>query len=141
MHFQDFSVGAMNNDMFDLLRIILKWRCKIKLIFFSQCIQNRSCKASFICAGLPSGHSDRTIQNTERWIRDHQFYVKFHLISESVTIRAGTKRIIKGKTSRLDLIDTHTTVRTGKTLAETQQFSINHFHKRQTICQAQYIFQ
>ena len=51
-------------------------------------------------------------------IRNHKVFVKLHLIAKSKAIRTGTKRIIKGKASRLYLINADTAVRAGKALAE-----------------------
>ena len=106
------------------------------MIFFRQGIQNRPGKTSFIGTGLPSQYGNGALVNTQRFIRDHQILVKFHLITQSKTIRTGAKRIIKGKTSRLHLINADTAIRTSKVLAEIQHLPICHIHHHQAIAQA-----
>ena len=89
------SIRSINQNILYLLRIILEWCRKTEIILSGKRIQNCSGKTSLTCAGLPSCHHDRAFQDTQRFIRDHQINVKFHLISESQTVRAGAKWIIE----------------------------------------------
>ena len=108
------------------------------MIFFTQRIQNRSGKASLCCTGLPAEYCNRTFLDGQRRIRDHQSLIKFHLISEPQTIRTGSERIVKRKTSRLNLINADPAVRTGKALAEVQIVSIHRIYHQQSVRQCQH---
>ena len=95
---------------------------------FVQCIKDCSCKTALICAGLPAHDHNSSLGNTQRFIRNHQINIKFHLISQTKTIRAGSKRIIKRKASRLDLINTDLTIRAGKALTECLHSTIHRIY-------------
>ena len=129
------STGSVDQDIMDLLRIIFKRSIKIKVILCRQGIQNRPRKASRLRAGLPAKDDDRSLVDTQGLIRDHQILIKFHLISQTETVRAGTEWVIKGETSRLHLLDTDPTVRAGKALAEVDRLAARHVHDHQTIGQ------
>ena len=83
-------------------------------------------KAAFFVRGLPSHYGNRTVIQADTPIRYHQINIEFHLISESETFRTRTKRIVKGKTSRLYLVYADSTVRAGKVLAEIHRFAVYH---------------
>lgn len=67
-------------------------------------------------------------------IRYHQVDIELHLVSQTETVRAGSKRIIERKTSRLDLVNTDLAVRAGKTLAEIYDISIHRVHHQKSVC-------
>ena len=73
-------------------------------------------------------------------VRNHEFYIKLHLIAQTGTFRAGTEGIVKGKTPGLYLTDTDAAVRAGKTLAESHRTSSHHIHHQKPLCQTQHIF-
>ena len=131
------SIGSIDQNVLYLLRILLKRCCQAEIIFSGKGIQDCSGKASLICAGLPSCNHNGTIQDTQRFIRDHQVNIKFHFIPKSQTIRAGTKRIIERKASRFNLIHTDTAVRAGKALAEIVDISVHSIYHQKSLCQIQ----
>ena len=57
-----------------------------------------------------------------------------------MTDRTGTKRIIKRKTSWFNLVNTDSTVRTGKTLTEVQLFFPNDINKKNSSSKLHYCF-
>mgnify|MGYP003247648399 CR=1 FL=1 len=66
-------------------------------------------------------------------IRNHQILVKFHLISQTKAVGAGSKGIVKGKASWLHLLDTDSAVGTGEIHTELNPFPSNHIHQHQTV--------
>ena len=81
--------------------------------------ESHKCSWTGSLARLPAHNLDCSLcQMTRRLIRDHQILIKFHFVTKAETLRAGTKRIIKRKASRLNLINADSTVRAGKALAE-----------------------
>ena len=134
------SAGTVDKDILDFLRILTERRVQRKLIFPCQGIQDRSGKASLGGTGLPPENSDSPFIDTQFLIRDHQIDIKFHLISKTQTLRAGTKWIIKGKAPGFDLINADATIRTGKTLAEVQKLPVHSVYYQQTIRQIQHGF-
>ena len=105
------------------------------MILCRQGIQDRPRKASRLRAGLPAEDDDCSLVNTQGLIRDHQILIKFHLISQTETVRAGAERVIKGEASRLHLLDTDPAVRAGKALAEVDRLTASYIHDHQTIGQ------
>ena len=70
----------------------------IKMILFCKCIQNRSRKASLICARLPSYHSDCSICNACNLIGIINSSIKFQSHIRAQQSRAGAySRIIEWK--------------------------------------------
>ena len=134
------TAGTMDEDILNLFRILAERRIQRTFIFPCQSIQNRSGKASLRGTGLPPENSDSPFIDTQFLIRDHQIDIKFHLISKTQTLRAGTKWIIKGKTPGFDLINADATIRTGKTLAEIQKLPVHSVYYQQTIRQIQHGF-
>ncbi len=57
-------LGAVDQDIVDILRIILKWGVQAKMVFPGQGIQDRPGKAPLIRAGLPAHHHDRPLGDT-----------------------------------------------------------------------------
>ena len=129
------SAGSVDQDIMDFLRIIFKRSIKIKVILCRQGIQNRPRKASRLRAGLPAKDDDRSLVNTQGLIRDHQILIKFHLISQTETVRAGAERVIEGEASRLHLLDADPAVRAGKALAEVDRLAASYIHDHQTVGQ------
>ena len=132
------SACAVQNNILYLLGIIFKRCIQIKTVFPAKGIQNSIGKTALICARLPAHHYNSPFRNAQRLIRDHKIRVKFHLITKAKTLRAGPKWVIKRKTSWLDLINTDSTIRTGKALAEIHIISIHGIHHSQSISQIQY---
>ena len=140
MHQDLFTVGAVEQNVMNLLGIILEGSIQIKIIFLRQCPQNSIGKAGLVRTGLPAHDRDGSLIDAESLVRDHQILVEFHLISQAEAYRAGTERIVEGKASGFHFADTDTTVRTGKALAESHRFAADHIHHQQPLCQFQYIF-
>ena len=132
------SACTVQKNILYLFRIVLKWRIQIKSILPAQCIQNCVGKAALIRTGLPSHYGDSSLCNTQGLIWNHQIRIKFHLISKSQTLWACTKRIVKGKASRLNFINADSAVRAGKALAEIHIIPIHGIHNCQSICQIQH---
>ena len=128
---------SIDDHIFDLVRIILKRGIQAELIFLCKRVQNRSCKASLICAGLPAHHSNRPFGNAERHIGDHKINIKFHLISKTGTLWAGSEGIIEGKASRLDFVHTDPAVRAGKALAEIHHIPVHRIYDQKSVRQLQ----
>ena len=112
----------------DLLWVFFKRSIQIKTIFFTKRLQDRARKTILVCTGLPAKDSDRTLIDRKGRIRDHQLFCELHLISESETLRAGTERIVKRKTSGFDFLDADPAVRAGKALTEIHRFPVDHIH-------------
>ena len=140
MHQDLFTVGAVDQNVMNLLGIILEGSIQIKIVFLRQCPQNSIGKAGLVRTGLPAHDRDGSLIDAESLVRDHQILVEFHLISQAEAYRAGTERIVEGKASGLHFADTDTTVRTGKALAESHRFAADHIHHQQPLCQFQYVF-
>ena len=140
MHQDLFTVGAVDQNVMNLLGIILEGSIQIKIVFLRQCPQNSIGKAGLVRTGLPAHDRDGSLIDAESLVRDHQILVEFHLISQAEAYRAGTERIVEGKASGLHFADTDTTVRTGKALAESRRFAADHIHHQQPLCQFQYVF-
>ena len=129
------SLRAVDQNIVDLLRIILKWSVQIKVIFFAQSFQNCPGEAAFIRTGLPPEGRDRPLVDGQAFVRNHQILVKFHLVSQSKTIRTGPEGVIEGKAPGLHLVDADPTIRTGEILAEIGDGSIQMIHHHQTASQ------
>ena len=127
------SICTMDQNILNIIRIILERSIQAEMVFFRQCIKDCSCKTALICAGLPAHDHNSSLRNTQRFIRNHQINIKFHLISQTKTIRAGSKRIIKRKASRLYLINTDLTIRAGKALTECLHSTIHRIYHKQPI--------
>ena len=112
----------------DFLWIVLKWRVQRKIIFFTERVKNRIGKTLLIRTRLPSHYGNRPFADAQSLIRNHQILVKFHLVTKSGTLRAGTKGIVEGKTSWLHFLNADTTIRAGIAGTEGQDLPVNHFH-------------
>ena len=75
------SIRSIDQNVMDLFRILFKRSIQIKLVFLAKSAQNGICKTGWIHTGLPSKRCDRSLIDTQRFIRDHQILVKLHLIS------------------------------------------------------------
>ena len=95
LNLDNTSIGSMHEHVAYLLRQFLIRRIDVKSIGICQRIQNTSAVACRILCRLPAKHCQRTIRQTQRWIRYHQCLIKLHLHTDTVTDRTGTKRIIK----------------------------------------------
>ncbi|CCZ61743.1 unknown [Hungatella hathewayi CAG:224] len=135
VHLDFFSVGSINQNVVNRLRILFERCVKAELVFTAQRLQYGACKASLICTGLPAQYSDGPLVDAQTLVRNHQILIELHLISQTETIRAGAEGVIKGKASRFHLIDTDSTVRTGKALAEGNRLAVNHIHGHQPVGQ------
>ena len=124
--------GPINQDVVDLLRIVLKWGIEVKMVFFRQSIQRCPREAPFLGARLPAHDDNRPLLDTERFVRNHQIFVEFHLVPQTKAFRTCTKGIIKGKASGLYFLDADSAVRTGKTLAELDWFLFENIDYHQT---------
>ena len=133
MHQDLFTVGAVDQNVMNLLGIILEGSIQIKIVFLRQCPQNSIGKAGLVRTGLPAHDRDGSLIDAESLVRDHQILVEFHLISQAEAYRAGTERIVEGKASGFHFADTDTTVRTGKALAEIHRFPTDHIYSHQAV--------
>ena len=139
MYLKFFPAGSVNQDILNLLWIFLKWRIQRKIIFFTQRIQNRISETLLIRTGLPSHDSDCPFADAKILVWNHQIFIEFHLISQSKTLWACTEGIIERKTSRFNLINADTTVRTRKTLAEIHRLTTDDIHNHQSLRKCQNI--
>ena len=133
MNFHLSAAGAMDQNIPDLLRIILKGSIQAEIISLGQSFQDGVGKAFFIGTGLPAHHRDSSLGNTFGHIRNHQIHIKFHPVSQSGTGRAGSKGVVKGKAPRFDFFDADAAVRTGKTLGKLQRLLSDHIHHQQSV--------
>ena len=132
------STGTMKNHILNLLWIIPEGCIQIEMISLRQSHKNGVSKTGRICRRLPSHHRNRSLGNAQWRIRNHQFRWKFHLIPQTMTHRTCTKRIIKWKASRFNLLKTDPTVRAGKALTESHRFFlIRQIHNCQSLGQFQ----
>ena len=137
LHF--FSVRAVDNDLFHLLRVFFKRRVQIEMILLSQSRKQRVGEAALVPAGLPAHHRNGPLADAQSLVGYHQIQVKFHLIPQTGAHRAGPERIVKGKTPGFNLADAHPAVRTGKTLAEGKGFPADDIHHQKPLRQLQHI--
>ena len=122
----------------DLLRIFFKRRVQVEIIFPAEGVQDGPRKTAFIRAGLPAQHRDGPFIDRQGRIRDHQFLGELHLVTQSEAFRAGAKRIVERKASRLDLLDADPAVRAGEALAEIHRLAVDHIHHQQPLRQMQH---
>ena len=127
MYFYLPALCAVYKHVLNRLGQILKRGIQAEMVFFRQSVQNRPSKAAFILAGLPAQHHNGPVQNAQRFVRYHQIRIKFHLVAQSQTVRAGAERIIKGKAAGLYLFNTDPAVRAGKILAEVNHLILRLF--------------
>ena len=119
----------------DFLGVILEGRIQAEIIRFGQRFQDCPCKAALIRTGLPSHDHDCALVYRQGLIRNHQVLVKFHLIAQAETLRAGSEGIVEGKAPWLHLVNADCTVRTGKALAEIHRLTAAHIHHHQSAAQ------
>ena len=105
------------------------------MVLLHQRVQNRTRKAAFIRAGLPSHAHNRPLADAQALVRNQQILVKLHLIAQSIAVRAGAERIIERKASGFHLVHADSTVRAGKILTEIHGFLVRNIHSHQTSCQ------
>lgn len=86
--------------------------------------------AGRIGAGLPAHYLNCPLGNRQCLIRNHEIFIKLHLVTESVADRTGTKRIIKRKASRFHLIHTDSAIRARKILGKIHWFPVHHIYNR-----------
>ena len=91
------AVRPVDQQVMDLLRIILEGCAETEVVLFGQGIEQGSGKGPLRSAGLPARHNDRALINGQILVRDHQFLVKLHLVTQARAFRAGSEGIVEGK--------------------------------------------
>ena len=74
-------------------------------------------------------------------IWDHKVLIKFHLIPESVTYRAGSERIVERETSWFYFINADSAIRAGEILRKIDRFTIYNIDNGIALCKAECILQ
>ena len=138
INFHRMATGTIDENILNFLRVFTERCIQGKIIFSGKSIQNRPRKTSLCCTGLPSENCNCSLIDAQLLIRNHQVNIKFHLITKSQTLRAGTEGIIERKAPRFDLINADSAVRAGKTLAEVQKFPVHGIYYEKAVCQFQY---
>ena len=109
------------------------------MVLLAQSLQQGIGKARFVHAGLPACDGNSPFIDAPPGIRNHQLYVKLHLIAQTGTHRAGTEGIVERKTPWLDLADPDSAIGTGKTLAEGHGLPPDYIHQQKPFRQVQHI--
>ena len=132
MHLHLAASGAVEQHVADLLGIVLKGRAQFELVRLGKGFQNGSGKAALVRAGLPAHNYNGSLIDGQGLVRDHQILVKFHLVAQTETLRAGAEGIVEGKASGLHLVHADAAVRAGEALAEVHGLAVHHVHGHQT---------
>ncbi len=104
-------VSSVEYNILNLFGIFPEWRVQREIILSGQSIQNRVGKAFFIRAGLPSHHCDGSLCNAKPPVRNHQLFIKFHLVPQPKTFRTSAEWIVKRKAPGFNLVHADAAVR------------------------------
>ena len=138
VHLHLTAALPVDDQVFDFLRVLLKWRIQTEMILTCQCFQHLVRKAALIRSRLPAHNRNGPLIEAERIIRNQEIRSKLHLISQAVADRAGTKWIVKRKTAGLNLLKADSAVRAGKALTEGQiPAFIRYVSDGQPLCKTQ----
>ena len=135
MYLYPVTTCSEPDEIVDFFRIFAIRSIQTESIFFCHGFQYAPAVTSRIDHRLPAHNRNGSLCDAEGLVRHDQIFIKLHFISDSVTHRTSSKRIIKGKTSWFHFVNADAAVRAGKTLAEMQFFSIYHIHGHQSIRQ------
>ena len=140
MHLHLFPVGAVDEYIVYLLRIIFKGCAQRKFVFSGQRLQDSPGVAPPVRTGLPAQDDDGPLVDAQGFVRDHQVLVKLHLVAQSVALRAGPEGVVEGKAPGLYLVNADAAVRAGKALAEIHRLPAYHIHHKKPLRQVEHTF-
>ena len=133
----DGAVGAVHQDMADLLRQFSPGGIQTESQFPGQGGQNGVGKGARLHAGLPAQDRDGPVIDRPGRIRDDQVRIELHPVAQAQAVGTGAEGIVEGKASGLDLGNGGPAVGAGEVLAELAQFSPDDVHLQETLGQAQ----
>ena len=119
----------------NFLRILPERRLQAEAVLLRERREDSTAEALRITGRLESRSRDGSLPDGQGGLGYHHPLVKFHLIAQSETVRAGAEGIIEGKASRLNLFDADAAVRAGEVLAHGDGLFAADIHDHQSVCQ------